>query len=434
MAESLRLRAFYAFSFLKNLQFFGALAVPFYLYRVNLDYGRMFVLEALFSVSMMLLEVPTGVVADKWGRKISLMLGTSFLALGFLAFGIFRSFWVLAAAEVVCALGMTFVSGADKAFLYEYLAAHEMESRDAGIAGGGDDGAGYECATRTEASQTNSAKNGARRAPDVSAVFGRYEAAGTAGLCLAFPLGSLFAGSGIVPYTSALGLVFVFTALALGFSGLALVGVKETRISAVHGGYLKHGIDGFLLIFRKRELRAFGIDYAVISAFTFFMFWFYQSLLGREGVPVSWNGFVGAGFNLGAALMLSATGAIQRKFGARRTLFLSSFLPGILYIAAGAVHGLAVALIAMSGVVMLRLFRAPMLSAAMNTLIGDDHRATVLSGISMLERILIAALYPVVGVMADRSLDMTLIGLGVLTVLASFVVRWASRPTGRGWL
>jgi MFS family permease len=386
MATPSRLKAFYAFSFLKNLQFFGALAVPFYLYRLKFDYSRMFILEALFSVAMMLLEVPTGIVADKWGRKVSLLLGSFFLALGFLAFGIFRAFWVLAVGEVICALGMTFVSGADKAFLYEFLAAEASEDQS-------------------------------------SRVFARYEAAGTAGLFLAFPLGSLFAGSGLLPYERSLGLVFVFTAAAMALSGVALLGVKESYTAPVDGGFLRHGVEGFLIIFRKKSLRNFGLDYAAISALTFFMFWFYQSLLAREGVPVSWNGFAGAGFNLGATLLLSATGPLQKRFGARKILFFSSLIPGILYIATGAVHGLVVALIAMSGVVILKLFRAPMLSAAMNTLISDDHRATVLSGISMLERILIALLYPLVGVLADHSLDLTLVILGCLTILASFVLR-----------
>jgi len=386
MATSSKLRAFYAFSFLKNLEFFGALSVPFYLYRLKFDYSRMFILEAIFSVAMMLLEVPTGVVADRWGRKVSLLLGSLFLALAFFAFGIFRAFWVLAVAEVVCAVGMTFVSGADKAFLYEFLAAESREG-------------------------------------EASRIFGKYEAAGTAGRFLAFPLGSLFAGSGILPYEQALGLVFVFTAVAMALSGVALLGVKESYAAPAGGGFLRHGVEGFLIIFREKSLRNFGLDYAAISALTFFMFWFYQSLLAREGVPVSWNGFVGAGFNLGATLLLSATGALQKRFGARKVLFFSSFIPGILYIATGTVHGLAVALIAMSGVVMLKLFRAPMLSAAMNTLIGDDHRATVLSGISMVERILIALLYPLVGALADYSLDLTLIVLGCLTILASFVLR-----------
>ena len=393
MAGRFRLRALYAFSFLKNLQFFGALAVPFYLYRLSFDYSRMFILEAIFSVAMMLLEIPTGIVADKWGRKISLLFGALFLGASFFAFGVFRDFWVLALAELVCAAGMTFVSGADQAFLYEILAAEE--------------------------------KAGAVASPEnrVSKVFARYEAAGTAGLFLSFPIGSLFAGSGLVPYERALGLVFVFTGIAMLLSGLAILGVEESRSAPTRrGGFFKHGVEGFLIIFRTKPLRTFGLDYAAISALTFFMFWFYQSLLAREGVPVRWNGFVGAGFNLGATLLLSATGSLQKKFGERKILFFSSLIPGILYIVTGAFHGLGIALAAMSGVVILRLFRAPMLSASMNTLISDDHRATVLSGISMVERILIAALYPVVGMLADHSLDATLIALGGLTVLASFIL------------
>jgi MFS family permease len=232
MATSSKLRAFYAFSFLKNLEFFGALSVPFYLYRLKFDYSRMFILEAIFSVAMMLLEVPTGVVADRWGRKVSLLLGSLFLALAFFAFGIFRAFWVLAVAEVVCAVGMTFVSGADKAFLYEFLAAESREG-------------------------------------EASRIFGKYEAAGTAGRFLAFPLGSLFAGSGILPYEQALGLVFVFTAVAMALSGVALLGVKESYTAPAGGGFLKHGVEGFLIIFREKSLRNFGLDYAAISALIF---------------------------------------------------------------------------------------------------------------------------------------------------------------------
>jgi len=378
--------ALYAFSFLKNLQFFGAVAVPFYLHRIGLSYSRMFILEMAFSAAMMAFEVPTGIVADRWGRKISLCLGSLFLAAGFLLFGIFHAFAVLFAAELICALGMTLVSGADKALLYETLKRS---------------GAPEESTT----------------------VFARYEAAGTAGLFISFPLGSLFAGSGIVPYKSALGLVFVATAAALAISGLVVLRVKETALAPGRAGFMKQGIDGFLYIFRTTQLRSFGINYAVISALTFFMFWFYQSLLARHDVPVAWFGFAGSAFNLSAMLLLRATPAARRRLGIGKTLFLSSLIPGLLYLAAGLLPGLAIALIAMFGVTNLKLFRAPMLSALMNDRIGDANRATVLSGISMIERVLIAALYPIVGALADLSLPTALLTLGGLTILSSFALK-----------
>lgn len=376
----------YAFSFLKNLQFFGAVAVPFYLYRIGLSYGRMFILEMTFSAAMMALEVPTGIVADRWGRKISLCLGSIFLALGFFMFGLFHPFALLFIAELICALGMTLVSGADKALLYETLKRGE-ESGEA------------------------------------TTVFSRYEAAGTAGLFISFPLGSLFAGSGIVPYTSALGLVFIFTALALALSGFVVLGVKETAPERGRQNFMRQGIDGFLYIFKTRQLRAFGINYAVISALTFFMFWFYQSLLARNKVPVAWFGFVGSAFNLSAMALLRATPFVRKKLGLGRALFLSSVVPGLLYLAAGLFPSLGVALLAIVGVTNLKLFRAPMLSALMNDRIGDANRATVLSGISMLERVLIAALYPIVGALADLSLSTALLALGGLTIVCSISLR-----------
>jgi MFS family permease len=395
------IRALYAFSFLKSLQFFGAVAVPFYTRRLGMGYAQMFTLEMIFSAAMMALEIPTGIVADRWGRKVSLVLGSGFLAAGFLMFGIFRSFALLAAGELVCAVGMTLVSGADKALLYEV-------------------------AKRAGAARRGQAGGTGNPGPDAATIFSRYEAAGTAGLFISFPLGSLFAGSGVVPYNAALGLVFVFTAAALALSGLAVLRVAETLSAESRGArkpFLKQGADGFLRIFRTPQLRGFGVNYAVISALTFFMFWFYQSLLAREGFPVAWHGFVGAGFNLFATLLLRATPAVRTRLGTEGALLWSSLIPGVLYCAAGLAPGLAVSLIAIFGVTGLKLFRAPLLSALMNEWIDDESRATVLSGISMLERVMIAALYPAVGALADLSLSAALVGLGCLTAICSLALR-----------
>ncbi len=379
----------YLFGFLKNLQFFGALSVPFYLQRIGLGYGKMFILEALFSGAMMALEIPTGVVADRWGRKISLFWGSALMAFSFLAFGIVRAFWLLAASEILCALGMTMISGADSALL------HEVASN---------------------------------KANDSSEVFSRYHAFSTAGLFISFPLGSLIAGSGVMGYEAALGFVFILTALSFALAGMVILFVREPFPPSRREGFLRHGIEGRRIVLRTPRLRRFGINYAVISALTFFMFWFYQSLLGREKVPIEWFGFVGAGSNLGASLLLMAAPKIRKTMGENPALFLSSLLPGLLYMASGFFAGLGITLLAIFGVTMLKLFRAPLLAASMNTFLENEHRATALSGISMVERVLIALLYPIVGAVADSSLEASLIGLGILTVFMSFAVRMRNEP------
>jgi MFS family permease len=396
----------YLFGFLKSLQFFGALSVPYFLYRIGLGYGQMFLLEALFSGAMMALEIPTGVVADRWGRKASLFWGSILMGLGFLAFGFVRSLGFLAAAEIICALGMTLVSGADSALLHETAKAER----------GGD--------ARSD--------NARGEAADEAKAFSRYHAACTAGLFVSFPLGSLFAGSGIMDYRRALGFVFVLTALSFGLAAAAILGLRETSRSSARKGFIRHGIEGCRIVIKTPKLRNFGLNYAVISALTFFMFWFYQSLLGRENVPVSWYGFVGAGYNLGAAILIAVAPKIRKTLGENRALFVSSLLPGFLFLAAGLFRGMGVALVAIFGVTMMKLFRAPLLAASMNSLMDDEHRATALSGISMAERVLIALLYPIVGAAADWSLDASLIGLGILTIAMSFAVRQKNEDAGLG--
>jgi MFS family permease len=376
----------YWFNFFKSLQFFGAVAVPFYLYRAGLDYTRMFLLETIFSIGMFAFEIPTGVVADRWGRKISLFLGSCFFGAGFLLFGIFTAYPILIIAEVICAVGMTLLSGADRAIIYEILKEGHEENKAA-------------------------------------TVMARYDAYGTAGSLLAFPAGSLFVGRNLVNYKTALGLVFVATAVAIGISGLIVLWVKEGKYEKSGENGIRQGLEGFLYIFRHQRLRIFSLNFAFVSSLTFFMFWLYQSLLLQNKFPLAWQGFIASGFNLTAILLLLFTPIAKRRIGIKNTLFLSSLIPGILYISVSFIPGFIMAIIAIFGVTNLKMFRAPMLNALMNDYIESSNRATVLSGVSIIERIATALLYPLVGLLTDISLKMTFLTLGIITIILSILLR-----------
>lgn len=374
------------FSLLVHLQFFGAVAVPYYLHRIGLDYTGMFILEAVFSLCLLFFEVPTGVIADRFGRKISLSLGSLFFGLGFLLFGIYTNYAVLIAGEVLGALGMSLLSGADRALLYEVI-------RESG------------------------------READAPRIIARNEAFGTIGLFIAMPAGSLFVGSGLISYTYALGLVFIATAISLVLGSVLVLSVREPERIPSSASAFREGLEGFRTIFRNPALTRFCLNYAVISSLTFFMFWFYQSLLMNNGFPVSLQGFVAAAFNLGATLLLLASGPINARLGMGKTLFLSSLLPGLCYLGVFFIPGLPMALIAIFGVTILKIYRAPLLSALMNRHIESANRATVLSGVSMMERVITAAFYPLAGLLTDISLGWTFLVMGALTVGLSCFLR-----------
>src|SRR6478735_18596 len=86
-----------------------------------------FTVNAFFTAGMVLFEVPTGIVADTAGRRLSYLLGTVTLAGSTLLYvGLWEidgPFWAWAAASVLLGLGFTFFSGAVEAWLVDALTA-----------------------------------------------------------------------------------------------------------------------------------------------------------------------------------------------------------------------------------------------------------------------------------------------------------------------
>ena len=84
-----------------------------------------FAANAFFTAGMVIFELPTGVVADGWGRRVSFLLGTVTLAgatlLYYLLWQLSAPFWWWAAVSVLLGLGFTFFSGAVEAWLVDAL-------------------------------------------------------------------------------------------------------------------------------------------------------------------------------------------------------------------------------------------------------------------------------------------------------------------------
>lgn len=116
-------RMFYRFSlygFLKNLRFFD----PFILL-IFRSYGLSFLqIGALYSirdVAVNILEIPTGVIADTFGRRRSMVAAFLSYIASFLMFYFMENFIFLALAMVLFAFGEAFRSGTHKALILEYL-------------------------------------------------------------------------------------------------------------------------------------------------------------------------------------------------------------------------------------------------------------------------------------------------------------------------
>ncbi|MEV6637085.1 MFS transporter [Actinoplanes sp. NPDC051470] len=98
-----------------------------FLLDAGLNNFEAFAANAFFTAGMVLFEVPTGIVADSWGRRASYLLGTITLAvttgLYLWLWVIEGPFWAWAVSSVLLGLGFTFFSGATEAWLVDALRA-----------------------------------------------------------------------------------------------------------------------------------------------------------------------------------------------------------------------------------------------------------------------------------------------------------------------
>lgn len=98
-----------------------------FLLHAGLSIFEVFVANAAFTAAMALFEIPTGVVADTRGRRVSFLLSEATLTVGTLAYvgvaAIHGGLLLFCLAGVILGLGYTFYSGAVEAWLVDALNA-----------------------------------------------------------------------------------------------------------------------------------------------------------------------------------------------------------------------------------------------------------------------------------------------------------------------
>ena len=120
----LNARSVYLFIEFSASIFFAMLFVVTSLYEATvagLTPVQLILVGTALEVSAFLFEVPTGIVADVYSRKLSVIIGYVLMGFGFLIEGFFPSFLPILLAQVVWGLGYTFTSGATEAWISDEI-------------------------------------------------------------------------------------------------------------------------------------------------------------------------------------------------------------------------------------------------------------------------------------------------------------------------
>lgn len=94
--------------------------VPFFQSR-GLSMKNIFELQSIFSLALLLLELPSGYISDLLGRKRALLVAIIASGIGYTIFPYSRGFVDLVVAELFLALGLSLFSGTDVSLLYDSL-------------------------------------------------------------------------------------------------------------------------------------------------------------------------------------------------------------------------------------------------------------------------------------------------------------------------
>jgi MFS family permease len=331
--------------------------VPFFMEN-GLNQTEIFVLQSAFAAAILLLEMPSGWLADHFGRKYSLVLGGVLAALGMLMYANSYGFWPLFAAEMVLGLGASFVSGADSALAYDSLTAVNQTEK-------------Y------------------RRFESRGIIWGSISE-GLAGI-----VGGLLAAASL---RSVVWAEFVIYALLVPVALLLKEPKRERSMSARNAfkdvlRVTKYALHG------HKEIKWLIFYGAITSTMTLNMAWLSQPYYLVAGVPLSLFGLLWAAQFAAVAVFAMLAERFER-LGRKFVLvvFVALGAAGYLLLGAAQVWWMLPALLAFYFV---RAVSNPVLKDYVNKLVESDVRATVLSVKSLVQRLLFIGVGPLVGYFMD---------------------------------
>ncbi len=115
-----RIRRYYLFRAVTSF----SLWLPFWLLWIYESFENMLivtVIDTAFWATMILFQIPTGLIGDKYGRKTVLFIGEVTYVAGIFLFGMSDGFWQFLGSNMVWALGVCFIVSGDTPFLYDTL-------------------------------------------------------------------------------------------------------------------------------------------------------------------------------------------------------------------------------------------------------------------------------------------------------------------------
>lgn len=126
-----KIKRFYAYELLSNLYFERAIFI-IYLAFCGMSILQIALFQGVINIAMVIAEIPTGVIADKIGKKYSLIMGNILVIIYYILMLQGDKNGLICAA-LCFGIGSTFISGTDEAYLYDIIPERETSVKYLGL-------------------------------------------------------------------------------------------------------------------------------------------------------------------------------------------------------------------------------------------------------------------------------------------------------------
>ena len=371
-------------SFFGQLYFFVPVMTPYLLQR-ELTIAEIAGLQTALLLTQLVMELPTGVIADRLGHAWSYRLALATLVTGEVVFLLSRDYPAFLVAQIVTGTGYAFASGSVDALIYESLPE-------------GDRTTGMQRARGLIGAATHSAS------------------------VVAYSIGGVITASLTLPRMT--------VTIAMGIGALAIATLLSLLLrEAPHLAHIARPTSLGLLrrawsvVRRNRDVQRLLTLSLVTNAFGAHLLVFYQQYFLDTGVQGLWFGLaLSLGSLVAVATQLQAW-RLTAALGTSRAMLVATILPGTLYLAMaiGTHPVIAVGLfIVQWGAIQLT---GPLFSGLFNAHLPDEARATSLSLINAIVTIYIGSMGLLLGWLASRSLPAMFALIGTVIVAGALLIR-----------
>lgn len=366
-------------NFFNNMFWLSSVVTFFYLQR-NLNYAEIFILSSIMGLSIVLLEIPTGTFADKFGYKSSLLISSGLLLMSMGIYVFANNFFLFALAFVFSGAAIAFSSGTSEAFLFESLSKNKQKNMR------------------------------------ISA--GRFYSAEVLAGVISPPIASIIAKD-LLSQQFMILIILTLISYLIGF--IITLTLKNIRKKSTKKTKYKVDIP---LLKKNKSLLKLAFNRALLSAAVVsYVLYLWQPQLNESGIPISLLGVLLAVGGVELFFINVKIDAITKIFSKKTILLYSAILVAIGFSVMALIFNPILAVFLYFIIRGMGSVREPIFSEIFNKRIPTKRRATMLSIFSLIVGLVAIVTKPLVGYLADIDLRLGLIFLAVLAICAAIFFR-----------